>query len=97
MDAPASLPLVELLTLVMSTKPRQASPRELFLLRAFRLFRLVRLLKIFKMGEALRSVEAATGMDLRGLQVVACSPPQNSIHASSTPPNSIPPAPPLPP
>ena len=68
-DAPASLPLLELYSL-MRPDSDVIDPKQLLLLRALRLFRLLRLLKILKLGEAVRSLEHATGVDLTGLQAL---------------------------
>lgn len=67
-DAPASLPIVEILHLYLDYD-ETATPEELKLVRAIRLFRILRLLKMFKLGEVVRMVEFATGLDLKALQV----------------------------
>jgi len=70
-DAPASLPLVELLSLIKDVDGDEHNQQ--FLLRAFRLarlFRLLRLLKMLKLGSAVRSFEFATGLSLSNFHLV---------------------------
>jgi len=74
-DAPASLPLLEIYSMVISrvelTQDDRPTREQMMLLRAFRLFRLLRLLKMLKFGEAVRTLEYATGLDLKALQVLS--------------------------